>query len=60
MGLIPESHAKRHRHQKTALAFMMQREDGPIPEKYALWKATEEEGVQWSVRGKQAGLVLLI
>ncbi|OAG19999.1 hypothetical protein CC77DRAFT_937415 [Alternaria alternata] len=33
-------------HQKTALAFMMQREDGPIPEKYALWKATEEEGVQ--------------
>jgi hypothetical protein len=38
----------------------MQREDGPIPEKYALWKAIEEEGVQWSVRGKQAGLVLLI
>ncbi|CAN9434088.1 unnamed protein product [Alternaria alternata] len=33
-------------HQKTALAFMMQRENGPIPEKYALWKATEEEGVQ--------------
>ncbi|RYN15849.1 hypothetical protein AA0115_g12742 [Alternaria tenuissima] len=47
-------------HQKTALAFMMQREDGPIPEKYALWKATEEEGVQWSVRGKQGGFVLLI
>jgi hypothetical protein len=39
---------------------MMQREDGPVPEKYALWKATEEDGVQWSVRGKQAGLVLLI
>ncbi|CAN9391873.1 unnamed protein product [Alternaria alternata] len=33
-------------HQKTALAFMMQREDGPIPEKYALWEAIEEEGVQ--------------
>ncbi|CAN9436614.1 unnamed protein product [Alternaria alternata] len=33
-------------HQKTALAFMMQREDGPIPEKYALWKAIEEEGLQ--------------
>ncbi|CAI9627663.1 unnamed protein product [Alternaria burnsii] len=33
-------------HQKTALAFMMQREDGPIPEKYTLWKAIEEEGVQ--------------
>nr|BAI44790.1 similar to helicase [Alternaria alternata] len=34
-------------HQKTALAFMTQREDGPIPEKYALWKATEEEGVRY-------------
>lgn len=39
---------------------MMQREDGPIPEKYALWKAIEEEGVQWLVCGKQAGLLLLI
>jgi hypothetical protein len=39
---------------------MMQREDGPIPEKYTLWKAIEEEGVQWLVCGEQAGLLLLI
>ncbi|RAR10299.1 dna repair and recombination protein rad5c [Stemphylium lycopersici] len=33
-------------HQKTALAFMTQREDGPIPEKYKLWEPSEFEGVQ--------------
>ncbi|KAI4702778.1 hypothetical protein J4E89_010312 [Alternaria sp. Ai002NY15] len=33
-------------HQKTALSFMMQREDGPIPEEYTLWRPSEEDGVQ--------------
>jgi SWI/SNF-related matrix-associated actin-dependent regulator of chromatin subfamily A3 len=32
-------------HQKTALAFMMQRENGPIPDEYKLWRSTEIEGV---------------
>jgi SWI/SNF-related matrix-associated actin-dependent regulator of chromatin subfamily A3 len=32
-------------HQKTALAFMLQRENGPIPETYRLWKPTEIEGI---------------
>jgi hypothetical protein len=26
---------------------MIQREDGPIPEEYTLWKSTEEEGIPW-------------
>lgn len=28
---------------------MMQREDGPIPEEYTLWKSSEEDGVKWYV-----------
>jgi SWI/SNF-related matrix-associated actin-dependent regulator of chromatin subfamily A3 len=32
-------------HQKKALAFMMQRENGPIPDEYKLWKLTETEGM---------------
>jgi SWI/SNF-related matrix-associated actin-dependent regulator of chromatin subfamily A3 len=32
-------------HQKTALAFMMQRENGPIPDEYKLWRCTELEGM---------------
>jgi hypothetical protein len=39
---------------------MMQREDGPIPEAYALWRATNEDGVRWSVYGKSISLQLLI
>ncbi|KAF9695170.1 hypothetical protein EKO04_006891 [Ascochyta lentis] len=31
-------------HQKTALDFMSQRENGPIPEKYQLWKPALREG----------------
>ncbi|KAL1650612.1 hypothetical protein SLS61_005861 [Didymella pomorum] len=31
-------------HQKTALDFMSQRENGPIPEEYQLWKPHEREG----------------
>ncbi|KAH6622332.1 SNF2 family N-terminal domain-containing protein [Boeremia exigua] len=31
-------------HQKTALEFMSQRENGPIPERYQLWVPTEIEG----------------
>jgi SWI/SNF-related matrix-associated actin-dependent regulator of chromatin subfamily A3 len=32
-------------HQKTALTFMMQRENGPIPDEYKLWRYTETEGI---------------
>ncbi|KAF1829386.1 hypothetical protein BDW02DRAFT_574017 [Decorospora gaudefroyi] len=32
-------------HQKTALAFMIQRENGPIPDEYKLWKPAVLEGV---------------
>ncbi|KAI4686441.1 uncharacterized protein J4E84_005720 [Alternaria hordeiaustralica] len=32
-------------HQKTALSFMIQREDGPIPEEYTLWKSSVEDGL---------------
>jgi SWI/SNF-related matrix-associated actin-dependent regulator of chromatin subfamily A3 len=32
-------------HQKIALAFMMQRENGPIPDEYKLWRLTETEGM---------------
>ncbi|KAJ4302642.1 hypothetical protein N0V90_001531 [Kalmusia sp. IMI 367209] len=31
-------------HQKQALDFMSQRENGPIPEKFRLWKPGEQEG----------------
>ncbi|UPX12309.1 uncharacterized protein EKO05_0002863 [Ascochyta rabiei] len=31
-------------HQKTALEFMSQREDGPVPSEYQLWKPVEREG----------------
>jgi hypothetical protein len=34
-------------HQKTALEFMTQRENGPIPERYQLWKPIEREGQLW-------------
>jgi hypothetical protein len=36
-------------HQKTALDFMSQRENGPIPEEYQLWKPHEREGQSWYV-----------
>jgi SNF2 family DNA or RNA helicase len=39
---------------------MMQREDGPIPEEYALWKSTDEEGVQWYVRNELVCLLSLM
>jgi SWI/SNF-related matrix-associated actin-dependent regulator of chromatin subfamily A3 len=32
-------------HQKTALAFMTQRENGPIPDEYKLWRGNETEGI---------------
>ncbi|CAO2649604.1 Nn.00g069890.m01.CDS01 [Neocucurbitaria sp. VM-36] len=32
-------------YQKEALEFMTQRESGPIPESYRLWKPTEKDGV---------------
>ena len=32
------------RHQRLALEFMAQRERGPVPEKYRLWKPSEVEG----------------
>ncbi|CAI6333481.1 unnamed protein product [Periconia digitata] len=31
-------------HQKKALTFMIQRESGPIPEKFRLWRLSEAEG----------------
>ncbi|KAF1946973.1 hypothetical protein EJ02DRAFT_334582 [Clathrospora elynae] len=34
-------------HQKTALEFMMQRENGPIPDEYKLWTPIEMDGVPW-------------
>lgn len=34
-------------HQRTALEFLSQRENGPIPETYQLWKAVEREGQSW-------------
>jgi hypothetical protein len=37
------------RHQGTALDFMKQRENGPIPPGYRLWELTEEAGVSWYV-----------
>jgi SWI/SNF-related matrix-associated actin-dependent regulator of chromatin subfamily A3 len=40
-------HANLCRHQKTALDFMTQRENGPIPEAYRLWQATELDGHSW-------------
>ena len=38
---------------------MMQREDGPIPKEYTLWKSSEEDGVQWYVSGKQLYMLAL-
>jgi hypothetical protein len=32
------------RHQKEALDFMSQREDGPIPEEFRLWKPDHIDG----------------
>lgn len=37
------------RHQKNALDFMTQRENGPIPEEYRLWNLIEKDGVPWYV-----------
>jgi len=36
-------------HQKEALEFMLQREQGPIPEAYQLWKPYDIEGQPWYV-----------
>ncbi|KAI8940926.1 hypothetical protein NX059_002181 [Plenodomus lindquistii] len=33
-------------HQKKALRFMTEREDGPVPEEYQLWIPTESDGVK--------------
>jgi SWI/SNF-related matrix-associated actin-dependent regulator of chromatin subfamily A3 len=51
--------AKRSRHQKTALSFMMQRENGPIPKEYRLWNPAEENGVQWYVFGRHLCMLSL-
>lgn len=34
----------RHRHQEKALAFMLQRESGDIPEQFRLWEPAVIEG----------------
>lgn len=39
--------SNRNRHQKTALDFMIQRENGPIQDEYRLWKVVELDGQQW-------------
>lgn len=39
---------------------MMQREDGPIPEEYALWKSADDEGAQWYVRNELLCLLSLM
>lgn len=51
--------ANRLRHQKTALSFMIQREDGPIPEEYTLWKTREEDGVHWYGFGQRLYIIPL-
>jgi hypothetical protein len=33
------------RHQKEALGYMMQRESGPVPSEFCLWKPVEDDGV---------------
>lgn len=38
-----QSNLKRNRHQKTALDFMTQRENGPISESYRLWRMEEKD-----------------
>jgi len=35
------------RHQEEALHYMLQRENGPIPQEYRLWKAMEGENEGW-------------
>ena len=35
------------RHQKKGLDFMLQRENGPIPDDYRLWKSAEIDGLPW-------------
>jgi SWI/SNF-related matrix-associated actin-dependent regulator of chromatin subfamily A3 len=34
-------------HQKEALDFMLQREDGPVPPEFRLWKAVEGDSEGW-------------
>jgi hypothetical protein len=38
---------KLSRHQEEALDFMLQRENGPIPPEFRLWKAMEGENEGW-------------
>jgi hypothetical protein len=35
------------RHQKEALDYMVQRENGPIPSEFCLWKAVEDDVDGW-------------
>lgn len=36
-----------YRHQKEALDFMSQRENGPIPDDFILWKPENVDGQPW-------------
>jgi SWI/SNF-related matrix-associated actin-dependent regulator of chromatin subfamily A3 len=36
-------------HQKTALEFMIQRENGPIQDAYRLWQPADVDGQPWCV-----------
>jgi SWI/SNF-related matrix-associated actin-dependent regulator of chromatin subfamily A3 len=39
-------------HQQKALQYMLERENGPIPDTYSLWKTHQEHGVAWYVKSK--------
>lgn len=45
MSFIYAKHRKSH--QEQALDFMNQRENGPIPDDFRLWKSHDVEGVSW-------------
>jgi hypothetical protein len=47
-------------HQEKALDFMIQRENGPIPHMYRLWKPHEREGLPWYVHASVYDLSLLV
>jgi hypothetical protein len=47
-------------HQEKALDFMIQRENGPIPDMYRLWKPHEREGLPWYVHTGVYDLGLLV
>jgi hypothetical protein len=47
-------------HQKTALDFMIQRENGPIPDAYRLWQPDEADGQPWYAMHIKVLIQLLI